>query len=81
MGPVALITNRNVTPNVTFQVSQVGTSDYRVTMLGIGEYSHHEFFGDACVKARWLASLAQCDLNHEIAKVVRRVRAAAKGGG
>ena len=62
-------TNKKVRPNVCAQVWHCGKNDYRVVMVGIGEYSTHHQMSPAFTKARWLASLEQADLNHEIAKV------------
>lgn len=62
-------TNKKVTPNVCAQVWHCGYNDYRVVLVGIGEYSAHHQMSPAFRKARWLADLEQADLNHEIAKV------------
>lgn len=62
-------TNKKVSPNVCAQVWHCGMNDYRIVLVGIGEYSKHHQMSPAFTKARWLASLEQADLNHEIAKV------------
>lgn len=62
-------TNKRVSPNVCAQVWHCGKNDYRVVMVGIGEYSTHHQMNPAFTKARWLAGLEQSDLNREIAKV------------
>ena len=62
-------TNKKVRPNVCAQVWHCGKNDYRVVLVGIGEYSTHHQMNPAFTKARWLADLEQADLNHEIAKV------------
>lgn len=61
-------TNKKV-KNLCAQVWHCGKNDYRVVIVGIGEYSTHHQMSPAFVKARWLAGLEQADLNHEIAKV------------
>lgn len=62
-------TNKKVVPNVRAEVWHSGMNDYRVVILGIGEYAKCHQLNPAFAKARWLAELNQEDLNHEIAKV------------
>lgn len=73
--------NRKVFPAICAEVWHVGPNDYRVVILGIGEHSKHHQFNPAIVKAQWLGSLTQENLNHEISRVQDANDAAARAGG